>query len=256
MGDSPTRYGVDQVNMQKPYPGTQPDGNIDDYVKFFFEVLTPGEENNIFIHFRAFLDSFDDNYTSTWNPINYVGRGEQFYSYQNFNRTVNVSFKSSVATKYELNPVYQKLAYLASTIAPSYSDNGLMRGTVVKLNIGDYLSNTPGFLTSVTYGWESRYPFEIAYGKKLGEGVNVVGGNTDDTIQELPHVLNCTLSFTPIHTFTPQTGFYHYITNPTPDNSRFFAEGQKLTTNEQKSQQPSFNANFEPPSFGDLGSGF
>lgn len=253
LGKSPTRYGVDQVNIQKPYSGTQPDGNIDDYVKFFFEVLTPGEENNIFIHFRAFLDSFDDNYTSTWNPINYVGRGEQFYTYLNFNRTVNVSFKSSVATKYELQPVYQKLVYLASTTAPTYSPNGLMRGTVVKLNIGDYLSDTPGFLTNVTYGWESRYPFEI------GRGISSASSNenTDPTdAQELPHVLNCSLSFTPIHTFAPQTGLYHYITNPTPAPNRFFTQGEKLKTNEQKSQEPTFNTNFDLPSFGDLGSGF
>lgn len=250
VGKSPSNYGVDDVNNAGPYPGLNPNGNIDDYVKFFFEVLTPGEENNIFIHFRAYLDSFDDNYSSTWNPINYVGRGEQFYTYQNFNRTVNVSFKSSVATKIELKPVYQKLAYLASTTAPTYSDNGVMRGTIVRLNIGDYLSDTPGFLTSVTYGWESRYPFEIALGKKDKSESN----NTDpkDT-QELPHILNCSLSFTPIHTFTPQTGLYHYITNPTPDTSRFFTEGQKFKTNEQKANEPTFG---EPPSRGSVESGF
>ena len=253
LGNSPQRYGVDDVNYAGPYPGVQPNGNIDDYVKFFFEVLTPGEENNIFIHFRAFLDSFDDNYTSTWNPINYVGRGEQFYTYQNFNRTVNVNFKSSVSTKYELEPVYQKLAYLASTTAPSYSDKGLMRGTVVKLNIGDYLSDTPGFLTSVTYGWESRYPFEIARGKKDKSEAD----NTDPKYaQELPHVLNCSLSFTPIHTFTPQTGLYHYITNPNPDNNRFFTEGQKLKTNEQQKKQNETPAFGGQQSRGSIESGF
>lgn len=240
LANAPFDYGEDKVNRAYPYSRTEVDGNVDDYIKFYFEVLTPGETNNTFIHFRAFLDSFDDNYTSTWNPVNYVGRGEQFYSYQNFNRTVSVNFKSAVATKTELTPVYQKLVYLASTTAPTYSDNGLMRGTVVKLNIGDYLSDTPGFLTSVTYGWESRYPFEIAYGKKLNleDGVRVRGGNTDDTVQELPHILNCSFTFTPIHTFTPQTGLYHYITNPTGDSSQFFP----VTPPDYKSRNAALNS--------------
>ena len=216
MGES--AYAVDKVNYVGAYPGAE----ADDYIKFNFEVLTPGETENVILHFRAFLDSFDDSYSSNWNSFNYVGRGEQFYTYGNFNRQINVTFKTAVATKFELSPVYTKLNYLASTTAPTYSKNGIMRGTIVRMNIGDYLSDTPGFLTSVNYSWESSYPFEIAYGKKDPNAPKSKRGNTDLSVQELPHVLNCSLVFTPIHTFTPQTGKYHYITNPEQGDSQFF----------------------------------
>ena len=33
-------------------------------------------------------------------------------------------------------------------------------------------------------------------------------------MQELPMVMDCSLSFTVIHRFAPQTGLNHYITNP------------------------------------------
>lgn len=245
--------GIDKVNFTGPYSATEPKDRADDYIKFFFEILKPGEQNNTFIHLRAFLDSFDDNYTSTWNPLNYVGRGEQLYTYLNFNRNINISFKTAVATKLELQPVYKKLVYLASTTAPSYSDNGVMRGTIVRLNIGDYLSDTPGFFTSVTYGWETRYPFEIGLGKKdplAPQG----GNNTDLKTQELPHVLNCTLSFTPIHTFVPQTGLQHYITNPVDNESQFFPVVEKPETTE--TQQQNLDSALGTPGFGALGSGF
>jgi len=233
--------GADKVNFTGPYKGTQPKDRADDYIKFFFEILTPGEQNNTYIHLRAFLDAFDDNFTSIWNPISYIGRGEQFYSYQNFNRNINVSFKTAVATKLELEPVYKKLVYLASTTAPTYSDNGIMRGTVVRLNIGDYLSDTPGYFSSVSYNWEPRYPFEIGLGKKDERAPQAPGINTDLDVQELPHVLNCSFAFTPIHTFTPQTGLYHYITNPEEGRSQFFpvpADNPPAndTTDEQKQQ--------------------
>lgn len=227
--------GQDIINVTSPYTGETVRGNMDDYIKFYFEVLRPGEQQNVFLHFRAFLDNFADNYLGNWGAINYVGRGETFYTYQSFNRSVNITFKSAVATKQELAPVYQKLTYLASTTAPSYSTEsdksanqtgGIMRGTIVRLTLGDYLYDTPGILNNVSFNWESNFPFEIKLGTKdsrLNEyGQPVPDDNSDYAVQELPHVLTCNLTFTPIHTFTPQVGLYPYITNTSEQSSKFF----------------------------------
>lgn len=244
--------GIDRVNYTGPIYGSG--NNItnapSDLIRFNFEILKPGEQGSTFVHLRAFLDSFDDNYTGAWDSFNYIGRGEKFYTYQGFERSINVSFKTAVATKKELTPVYKKLVLLASTTAPTYSTSdpksntggGIMRGTIVRLNIGDYLSETPGFMTNVSYGWESGYPFEINLGSQLGLGNNQEG-NSDRDVQQLPHVLNCSFTFTPIHTFTPQTGLYHYMTNPINRTSQkqFFpvpgaAENTTGVTDEQKLQ--------------------
>lgn len=236
-------YGTDTVNNTGPLgPNANATRTPSDLIKFNFEILKPGETDNVFIHLRAFLDSFDDSYNSNWDTYNYIGRGEQFYNYQTFSRSVTVNFKTAVATKIELKPVYQKLVYLASTTAPTYSDNGVMRGTIIRLNIGDYLSDTPGFITSVNYGWEPRYPFEIAYGKKELTDLNLEA-NSDPLVQELPHVLNCSFSFTPIHTFTPQTGLYHYITNPTQGQSQFFPAIKKIGSVEVEGDYNSWTNN-------------
>ena len=43
----------------------------------------------------------------------------------------------------------------------------------------------------------------------------------DKDVQALPTVLNANLQFTPIHSFTPQTGLQHYLTNPEGENTFF-----------------------------------
>lgn len=189
----------DQVNTKDVF--LSEDEIAQDYVKFLFEVLPINKgSSSLFLQFRAFINSFDDSFAGNWNSFNYVGRGEQFHTYQGFTRSVNVSFKSAVMTREELDPVYRKLNYLASTTAPSYSGQGIMRGTVVRMTIGNYIYDTPGFLSSVNFSWNTSYPWEIG-----------MEGEDDPKYKQLPHVLDCSLSFTPIHTFVPQTLIEKYI---------------------------------------------
>lgn len=189
----------DQVNTKDVF--LSEDEIAQDYVKFLFEVLPIDKgSSSLFLQFRAFIGSFDDSFAGNWNSFNYVGRGEQFHTYQGFSRSVNVSFKSAVMTREELDPVYRKLNYLASTTAPSYSGQGIMRGTVVRMTIGNYIYDTPGFLSSVNFSWNTSYPWEIGMERE-----------DDPKYKQLPHVLDCSLSFTPIHTFVPQTLIEKYI---------------------------------------------
>ena len=194
-------------------------GAARDMVKFRFEVIESQKEP-INLYFRAFIDSFDDNYNSTWNEFQYTGRGETMYNYIGFSRGINVSFKSAAMTRHELAPMYRKLNYLASTLAPNYSTEGFMRGTFMNFTLGSYFYNLPGFITDLTYSWNPVYPFEIA----LNSPDPVTGLRENDTdVQELPMVLDINMSYTPIHRFTPQTGYYHYTTNN--QVQPFFEEG-------------------------------
>ena len=45
-----------------------------------------------FMHFRAYIDSFSDTYNGSWDTLRYMGRGENFYQYGGFNRTINLAF--------------------------------------------------------------------------------------------------------------------------------------------------------------------
>ena len=148
------------------------------------------------MHFRAFIDSFSDSYSSNWGSYNYVGRGDKFYNYEGFERTINLSFTVYAQSKAELIPMYKKLNYLASSLAPDYSDSGFMKGNLHKLTIGGYLFDQVGIIKSITYDVPEETPWEI--------GINEVGGE-DTSVKELPHMIKVTnITFVPIQHFLPR----------------------------------------------------
>ena len=180
--------------------------SVRDLVKFRFEVLAPGKTPR-FLYFRALLENLDDSYTGRWADTNYVGRGDAVRTYEGFNRDVSLSFKIVATTRDEMKPLYKKMAYLASTTAPTYGEGGsFMKGTLVRLTVGSYLYEVAGTMNSVKYNWKENYPWEIA--------MQNPDLNIDDDQQELPQMMDCSINFTPIHDFVPQTGLYHYITSP------------------------------------------
>ena len=161
------------------------DASINDIIPFYFNSITP--ESNFFLHFRAFLDSFNDNYTGNWQGTKYIGRAEEFYTYQGFQRDITFDFKIAAFSKEELVPLYRKLNLLAGTTAPTYGNNGgFMRGTLCQVTVGDYLVNQDGFIKSVGISWDKVTPWE-----------------TDPDLPRLPHMLNISIAFQPIQSFNP-----------------------------------------------------
>jgi hypothetical protein len=204
---------IDFLNALEPTPAKvngEEEGR--DLIKFRFHIITPTETQ--VLYFRAFLDQFSDNYTGQWNATKYLGRAEDFQVYGGFQRKITLSFKIAAATRSEMKPLYQKMLYLASSTAPTYADSGqFMRGTIVKLTVGDYVYELPGIMNSVNYTWNTDYPWEIAMTEPEGIG--------DTTMQELPMLMDCNIDFTPIHTFTPETGLKKYFTAGTNGTNSF-----------------------------------
>jgi hypothetical protein len=151
------------------------------------------------MHFRAFLGPISDSYNANWNGFNYLGRGEQFYTYGGFTRTLSLSWTVAAQSKQELIPMYKKLNYLASTLAPDYSPNGYMRGNLVQLTIGGYLYEQPGFITGLTYEMQDDSPWEI------GIGTSTTNPGGDPTVIELTQIIRVSgFNFTPIQRFVPR----------------------------------------------------
>jgi hypothetical protein len=189
---------VDKINALPIYKSEFMDDSpvTNDFVKF---VIAAIDNNNpkfsTFIHFRALLDSFSDSYSAQWNNVKYLGRGENFYSYDGFTRTISLSFTTAAQSKPELIPMYKKLNYLASQLTPDYSPSGYMRGPLVKLTVGGYLYEQPGFIQDLSYDLITDAPWEIA--------INESGGN-DLTVKQLSQMVKVTgFTFIPIHTFVP-----------------------------------------------------
>ena len=175
-------------------------GERNDLIKFSIGIIDNKKpDQRVYIHFRAFLDSMDDQYTAEWNDFKYMGRGEKFYRYNGFTRTINLGWTVAAQSKEELIPMHQKLNFLASSLAPDYSDNGYMRGNLAVLTVGGYLFEQPGIINSINYGIPTESPWEI--------GINDLknGFNSDHTVKEMPHIIKVTgFSFTPIHQFVPR----------------------------------------------------
>jgi hypothetical protein len=191
---------VDRINALPLYKSptvAEPNTLTRDLIKFRFEVIDnqkPSEST--FIHFRAFLGTITDSFQSQWDSFKYVGRGENFYNYQGFQRNVNFSFKVHPQSRAEMKSIYQKLNYLATSTAPDYN-NGYMKGNLIRLTIGDYLYIVPGFISDLTYTIPEEAPWEIAFSSPEGGG-EAIG------LMETPKLIEIQVSFTPIHDFAPR----------------------------------------------------
>jgi len=190
---------LDKITALPMYDGAGPDTSqaINDLVKFRIAAINNDKTDGsaVYMHFRAFIDSFGDSFTSNWDPIQYVGRGDKLYTYTGFDRQIQMSFTVYAQSKAELIPMYKKLNYLASTLAPDYTSAGFMRGNLVRLTMGGYLYEQPGFITSLNYEIPQESTWEIAINEE---------GKSDSSVKELPHMIRVQMSFTPIHTFLPQ----------------------------------------------------
>jgi hypothetical protein len=191
----------DAVNLKEIQKDQSAYTGNDDFIPFRFEAVnTKDPLKSDYIIFRAFLDSFNDNYNANHNEFNYNGRGETFYTYNGFKRNIDFAFKIAAQSKEEILPLYTKLNYLVSNVAPEYglaTLGGRMRTPYIKLTVGDWCNRVPGILNSIGLTWQKDYPWQI---------------ENSDNILMLPHVLDVSVQFTPIHNFLPEKSI----------NSQFF----------------------------------
>ena len=191
--------GLDKITSLPIYrsENVAVDDNLNDLVKFRIAILdnnvSDGKVFKMFMHFRAFLGPMSDSYTADWSAFKYLGRGENFYTYQGFTRQISLSWTVAAQSKQELIPMYKKLNYLASSLTPDYSPQGYMRGNLAQLTVGGYIYEQPGIITGLTYDIQEDTPWEI--------GINTEG-NSDGTVKEMPHIIRVSgFTFIPIQDF-------------------------------------------------------
>ena len=172
-----------------------------DLVKFRIAAIdTNNPSQKVFMHFRAYIDQFSDAYNASWNEQKYMGRGEPFYKYDSFKRSINLAFTVIAQSKPELMVMYRKLNYLASNLAPDYTTAGFMSGPLVQLTMGGWCYELPGFINSLTLEVPQESPWEIAINDTVSSGK----GTGDRTVKEMPHMVKVSgFTFTPIHEFRP-----------------------------------------------------
>ena len=199
---------LDKINALQIYKSDNVDTSkeINDLCKFRIGVIDNNDPSlKTYIHFRAFIDSMDDNYSADWGSQNFMGRAESLYNYQGFERNVNLSWTVAAQSKQELMPMYQKLNYLASVCAPDYSPDGYMRGNLIELTIGGYLFNQVGIMKGISFSVPQESPWEIGINDSSIPGAGFNENRSDKSVKELPFIIKVSgFNFVPIHNFVPQ----------------------------------------------------
>jgi len=221
---------------------------VEDFCEFKFAILDTISNGNdkFYLHFRAYLDGFKDDYKAKYNNISYLGRGEEFFKYGGYSRDISFNFKVVALSKQELLPLYRKLNFLASSLAPSYTKKGYMGGTITEVTVGSYLFNQPGIITSMNISVPEESPWEIGIvndrtvntttrntnlialekqierAKKLGKTQEVqrlqqqadqleenvqISDFRDPSTQVMPYMVEVSINFTPIHNFRVQAQY-------------------------------------------------
>lgn len=193
----------DKMNLLYPFvfkndtaPWELDKTGTDDLIKFVFEAISNDDPSySMALFFRAFLTAgITDNNSAQLNAFKYMGRGENFYTYQGFDRSIGFSFRVAAGSRDELKPLYNKVNSLISQVYPDYSPKqGIMRAPIVRVTIGDYLYRVPGFIESVNVTVDNNYPWEVNLEKsQIGD------------IAQLPQVLDIAISFKPIMDILPR----------------------------------------------------
>lgn len=191
---------TDSITVSPLYQSTTgPNKNyLTDTVPFYIvKINNDGKGNNTYVHFRAYLTGLTDNYGADWSETKYMGRAEKFYNYSGFSRELGFSLQIPVMSKDEQAAVYSKINYLASLMAPDYTEGGFMRGNLVKITIGDYITDLPGIIRGINLDFPDDAGWDIA---RTSTGLPEPDGFIMPKLIEIKSI-----NFTPIHNFIPQT---------------------------------------------------
>jgi len=249
---------ADKINASFIYKTNTKDGsnygktgfdNLNDIIPFYIAILNNdtqvGGTYKKYMHFRSYIDSFSDSYDAEWNPQEYMGRAEKFYKYGGFSRKIAMAFTIVAQSREEITIMYDKLNFLASSLAPEYLDSytsGYMAGNIAYITLGGYLDDQPGAITSLTYDIPEDSPWEIGIDDF---GLPVTGSD----VRQMPHMIKVNINFIPIHKFRPEKQNFRNDTLGT-DSTRLLNTGKQryldqlrpLSTNYDKEAQDALKA--------------
>lgn len=183
-----------------------------DILQVVFRIINPFSGTPDQINLSAYLNGFKDDFSSTWNEINYAGRAESFYVYDKFKRNVSFNLQIPCFNREELFEKHRALGQLASTTAGQYNNN-FLGGVLIKLNVGNYISGEYAKLDSLSY--------------------SIIDNATWDTNYQLSMYLEASFQFTIIHQSLPEyqknKGFFEYL----PDNTKTYLSKSNRSREEQ-----------------------
>jgi hypothetical protein len=170
--------------------------NDGEVMSVLFQLINPFNGNNLHrIIFPAYISGFKVSSDATWNEVSYIGRAENFYTFNKYKRTASFSLQIPCFNLVELREKHRALGALESSLAGRYGDDGKgtkLGGILTRLFLGNYLKGEIGIINSLSY--------------------DIPNDSSWDIDEKLAHNINVSVSFTIIHndltTYNEDGGFF------------------------------------------------
>ncbi len=189
--------GVDKVNLI-PYPDDVYGKDSDaqsveelDFVPFKFRDAV----NDKYIVFRALLSGIADTFSPEYATERYVGRPDSVHVYQGTERSIQFTFDVYPKSVNELAVLWRKLNYLAGLTYPTWAQaaggGAGMIAPFAELTIGQMYTDTPGYISALTYTIQDN-------------------GTWETTVAKLPKYVQVNCTFTYVGKRLPSTDQKHF----------------------------------------------
>jgi hypothetical protein len=210
------------------------------------------------IFFDAYISNFKDNFTPTWNDINYIGRSETFHVFTKFKRDISFTLQIPCFNPKQLRNRHRALYELASINAGSYYDpaqgtsggDQKLGGVITYLRLGNYLA--PGFGTINGNG--SDWLITGEPGIITNFSITVPNDASWDIDAQLAHYLTVDIGFKLIHNVRPKrqrggfiSGIGEYFESNKLDEAtkqRRIAEEARAKAREETQKQAQIGGDF------------
>ena len=161
--------------------------------------------------FGAFLENWNDSFTSSWNREQVYGRMDPIQNFQGTQRTISVSFKLVSATFAEAKRHLRAVSELAQFLYPSYASvaDGILNGyaitgaPILSIKYMNLITEADGSALAGTLDG-------------LDHSFDQEGGFFEDASQVYPKIINLSFTFHPLHKSTQG-----YVNGNTPLNDGF-----------------------------------
>jgi hypothetical protein len=172
-------------------------------LRFTFPVTDP----KTILRFPAYLRSFSDSFTPTWNAEKVYGRSDPIAIYQGTSRAISLSFAIPCFDSTDANYNIQKINRLIQNLYPMYKTMGNVKGKhegnkvisgapLTRIRFANLINN-PNSPGSGLLGFITNLSFNVnpSNGFFIESGMATMGAL-------FPRIVEFSLSFTPLHEFT------------------------------------------------------
>lgn len=123
--------------------------NVPDLGAKDFITLSISSERGGSVKFKAYLTSFSDSFSTSWNDIQYVGRQDTFKQFKGVTRSFSFGISVPSFSKVDL-PINMGNIQKAVQITQMAAFNGpYLKGPLCRINLGGFFKNAPCVFSSV-----------------------------------------------------------------------------------------------------------